>query len=806
MAFSEALRLVIDADTRGAVSGIQKVGATTERELGRSQKSMDKWGRGLTTAGAGMIALGGAALFGLGKAAMASEEANLAVVKLENTLTNMPALAGENSKSFIDLAQSIQDKTAADADAIVEAEALLGTFQLTGDEIRKITPLVVDYSRKFGIDMTGAAIQVGKALDGNVGALKRNGVSIDEVMFKTDRYGAVQKALSEQVGGFAAAEGKTFAGSLERLKNQLGDVVEGVGVGAVDAFSSLFGIVEFGTDKLNDLSPAAQSAIGKVATFGSVALVAAGGMSFAVGQAIKMRQNFAALGDAVAAARLKMASLSLAAGPLGIGAALLAAGTGFALYLKQQKHAEIAAAAEAFAKLRDVTTESAAATLQLNDAVRVSKTDFTASRSAADEFAATGEVTSDVMRDLNKHWDEIIDKAPQFAQGFIDNAAAIGVGKDQLAEWRGELDNKIATDQEAVAATDEYNAAVQGTTEATEDATSALQEYSDTLAALTDPVFAAMDAITGVRDAQVGLRDASLGLRDAEAQVMVATAELNEALESGDQDAIAEKTRGLEDAQRGLEDAQRGLADAQWGTVQSAAEADSAMAGLKDAVDAGDVSVDLFKDTLKTWVAQGFLTQGQADKAAKSVGGLASQAENADKKRVDIPVTTPGSKASAGQLDIIRDKAFQIPLSRRVALNANDRASGIIDFVRRNLRNLDGNSATVTIRQNTIFTETLRRFGALGGTRQHGGPVTAGRAYLVGEQRPEVFVPNENGRILPSVQSLGHWTGGGGGGTTVNNYYSVNVPNYVGNRGELVAAINSELDRGARLGKNGRSR
>lgn len=34
--------------------------------------------------------------------------------------------------------------------------------------------------------------------------------------------------------------------------------------------------------------------------------------------------------------------------------------------------------------------------------------------------------------------------------------------------------------------------------------------------------------------------------------------------------------------------------------------------------------------------------------------------------------------------------------------------------------------------------------------RQHGGPVTAGRAYLVGERGPEPFIPNVSGTILPN--------------------------------------------------------
>lgn len=39
------------------------------------------------------------------------------------------------------------------------------------------------------------------------------------------------------------------------------------------------------------------------------------------------------------------------------------------------------------------------------------------------------------------------------------------------------------------------------------------------------------------------------------------------------------------------------------------------------------------------------------------------------------------------------------------------------------------------------------------GKRAMGGPVTAGQPYIVGERRPEVFVPNVGGTIIPSVQA-----------------------------------------------------
>lgn len=48
-------------------------------------------------------------------------------------------------------------------------------------------------------------------------------------------------------------------------------------------------------------------------------------------------------------------------------------------------------------------------------------------------------------------------------------------------------------------------------------------------------------------------------------------------------------------------------------------------------------------------------------------------------------------------------------------------------------------------------------FGNLfGGFREAGGPVEAGKAYVVGEKRPELFIPSTSGHIIPSVP-----TGGG---------------------------------------------
>lgn len=53
--------------------------------------------------------------------------------------------------------------------------------------------------------------------------------------------------------------------------------------------------------------------------------------------------------------------------------------------------------------------------------------------------------------------------------------------------------------------------------------------------------------------------------------------------------------------------------------------------------------------------------------------------------------------------------------------------------------------------------------GSLLGFRERGGPVRKGQPYVVGEKRPELFVPDTNGKIIPSVPSasaMGRSSGG----------------------------------------------
>lgn len=62
-------------------------------------------------------------------------------------------------------------------------------------------------------------------------------------------------------------------------------------------------------------------------------------------------------------------------------------------------------------------------------------------------------------------------------------------------------------------------------------------------------------------------------------------------------------------------------------------------------------------------------------------------------------------------------------------------------------------------------------FGLLGNLipgKERGGPVRAGQPYIVGEKRPELFVPNQSGRIIPRVPDVSGWAGRNSGGTAIS--------------------------------------
>ena len=287
----EKLQIIIDADSRGAQKELEKVGTTAQRELGKAETATGRAAGQLKSIGSA-AALGGAALIGgLGALALASDDADKQVTKLENSIKGSNSTFTNNGKALTDLAEGLQQVTAADADAIVGAESLLVQMGLTEDQVKTITPLVVDLSRKMGVDLETAAKTVGKAVDGSGGALKKMGINLDESKLKADGFGTTVEGLRAAVGGFAQQEGATFSGQLERLKNNLGDIGESVGKGAAGVLGGFTQGAADAAAALSELNPGILTAGGGVGAPGGVVATTAGGLAVAAGAAMDFKNK-----------------------------------------------------------------------------------------------------------------------------------------------------------------------------------------------------------------------------------------------------------------------------------------------------------------------------------------------------------------------------------------------------------------------------------------------------------------------------------------------------------------------------------
>ena len=293
MALLERLQILIDADGKGAVREFQKVGATADREMSKADERIQKVSSGLTTFGSVAVAGGTAAAVGLGAFAMAAADAETQQLKLTNAIKNSSNKFSDNGQALRDQASDLQKVTAAEDDATAAAQAYLVQMGLTQDEVLKLTPRLVDLSRKQGVDLETAARAAVKGIDGQAKGLRALGVDVDNATLKAGGFTAVLDGIRKSAGGFAEDEGKTFSGQLAIIKNQLGEVEEGLGKGVVSVVKP---IGELG-GKLAEVNPAileTAGAIGAVAAGGSILV---GGLSFVAGQALKVRDVLTLVGD-----------------------------------------------------------------------------------------------------------------------------------------------------------------------------------------------------------------------------------------------------------------------------------------------------------------------------------------------------------------------------------------------------------------------------------------------------------------------------------------------------------------------------
>lgn len=211
-----------------------------DSELDKAEKTAGRFGGALKGAAVAGAAVAGAALLKFGRDSVtAFTDSEQSSLRLDEALKKFPKTADVSRAQLDKLNESLAAKTRFDDDATASGQAVLAQFQLTGAQITELTPLLQDYAARTGKSLPDAALDLGKAIQGQGRALKAVGLDLQDTGSQTGNLDALTKGLRAQVGGFAEAEGKTAAGAAEILGNRFGEVQEKVGAKLVPALTSL---------------------------------------------------------------------------------------------------------------------------------------------------------------------------------------------------------------------------------------------------------------------------------------------------------------------------------------------------------------------------------------------------------------------------------------------------------------------------------------------------------------------------------------------------------------------------------------
>ncbi len=180
----------------------------------------------------------------LGASVKSAADSEAAIAQLNAVLKSTKGVAGVTAKSAQLLASGLEEITGYSDEAVLGAENMLLTFTKIGKDIfPQVTETVLDMSTALGQDLKSSAIQLGKALQDpieGVTALRRVGVNFNKQQMETIKtlvkegktlaaQKLILKELKTEFGGSAEAAGSTFGGEINKLKNNLDNLMETIG-------------------------------------------------------------------------------------------------------------------------------------------------------------------------------------------------------------------------------------------------------------------------------------------------------------------------------------------------------------------------------------------------------------------------------------------------------------------------------------------------------------------------------------------------------------------------------------------------
>jgi hypothetical protein len=779
----------------GDESGFKKSLGGAGSELDSFSKKMDAQGQRMQGLGAKMTAGVTLPIVAFGAVAVKNfMEAEKAQAQLEASLKSTGATAWTSADQMDELASSMQDKYAVDGDLVKSGASLLLTFTKVknaagegNDVFDRTTQTAIDMSRKLGMDLPAANMLLGKSLNDPIkgmGALRKAGVQLtaqQEAQVRAfvasgDILSAQKVILGEletQFAGSAAAYAETTEGQLEAAKLALEDVSEEIGARLVPVLTSMGDGLVTALEKWDGLSEGTQTFVlilaGVAAALGPVTTVV--GTIMRAGTALSdMRGKLTQVTTTAEGSTTSLTRVGKAAAGLG------AAGAAFAVYQMAQA-------------LNEATRDAVGLETAMNDL------------KAADGPKDVGKAIQDAAAASEGWVDKLRDIGSQLGGGSWDTGAI------EVEGYRVELDNVDAVLKEIKSTGDDE--LLRGAIAAFREADTSGAQGIGTLDRFNATLDSYEENLRSSGDAAAATAEDEAVLAAATEETEASTADL-----SAEVQALTDQLRELQGGARDVDEAQRALLDSNAALVTSFAENGltldiSTEAGRRntDALVAQiDASFELaakqsLVDTTGRTASATLVAQAGSLRDLRDRGIIPTDAEY--QRLLTTYGLTPEQITTRIQADTADAKAKSSELTSKLLAMPGVPAP-VVAHIRGLINSGSLWEAETEInrvardRSLKIWVDAQFRPGSIGGMlfaplaggRAKGGPVAKGAPYLVGEEGPEIVVPDQAGQVMTAGETRSILAGGAGGRALTGSSSSPSVVVHL--EGAVIAGRDAE--------------
>jgi hypothetical protein len=164
-------------------------------------------------------------------------------------------VAGESTEAFKRQASALQESLGVSDDMVQTMQKMLLQYGQAPAEVGKTVRAILDLSAATGQDAVSAVSQLTGAVTGGRTAFRELGIEYDKTGTKSHVLESVTAALTKKFGGAADIEGQSLNGSLNKAKQQFGELQETFGA-LVGSFLEKTKVIESATWAFKQLNEA----------------------------------------------------------------------------------------------------------------------------------------------------------------------------------------------------------------------------------------------------------------------------------------------------------------------------------------------------------------------------------------------------------------------------------------------------------------------------------------------------------------------------------------------------------------------